>query len=76
VWRDSVPGCTAPAILSPRPEAFSDVFWVVDFWESGVTLGELDQKDIGGRTGQAAAGVAYSSQSPARQDPCGGCQTC
>jgi hypothetical protein len=38
----NVPGWTAPAMRSPAPERLSLAFWVVDFWESGVTLRLLD----------------------------------
>jgi hypothetical protein len=64
VWMD-VPGWTAPATRSPAPDRLSPAFWVVDFWESGVTgdvlMGEMAE---GGR------GRAYSSRRPARRVPC------
>jgi hypothetical protein len=67
-----LPGCTADAALSPRPETVSPALSRVDFCESGVT-GVIS---IVHEWMKDENSSAYSSPELARQVPCVLGQTC
>jgi hypothetical protein len=62
-----VPGWTAPATRSPAPDRLSPAFWVVDFWESGVTGEGLVRGDGRGREGKGVLFSEACSPSPLRR---------